>query len=465
MTGDRQFFVTRSIAALDDRESIETRPLSAIKADLDKLGIDPRASIDRARKLAAKKSSPADRLMARLDDADAIDVEIEALEQADIDEVRGMVPSGVAAGVAADAKQRTGLPSAHLSANVTALKRSHRRVFGWGGSILGLVACLLLFVMIRPDQLYQLDQPVMEEAGDVAALSDTATTESDDIDKPLEASRGVSLEEKAGTADQALALGESRRSIEQPSALPRPEAEMALESLASQAVKRRHDLDENVIANPQATARLSKQEEREQADLEIAAVAPLSEPPHLPEAKPAVPADVSKEDVAALAPEATHRPKARSARPVAEETVASVLADDVGAVRRELDQLERGAASSNIIYPSNAADDWRNPKAVLIVDPEKAPLGLKVQAETLPTGKLADRLDEARRLAGDGDVVALVTVLREGEEVDAALTLRPLQPLQPRASFADVDAIVSFDAAPRVYDDGDVELIELPRKP
>ena len=85
MTGDRerlaaQFLAARSTAALDDPASIESRPLSEIRADLEKLGIDPEASIDVARKLAEERSTPAGRLLSRLDDADDVDAEIATLE-------------------------------------------------------------------------------------------------------------------------------------------------------------------------------------------------------------------------------------------------------------------------------------------------------------------------------------------------------------------------------------------------
>ena len=46
--------------------------------------------------------------------------------------------------------------------------------------------------------------------------------------------------------------------------------------------------------------------------------------------------------------------------------------------------------------------------AVLVVDPSQAPL--QVQSPILPSGELADRVEEARRLAGDRPVIALYTI-------------------------------------------------------
>jgi len=295
------------------------------------------------------------------------------------------------------------------------------------------------------------------------------------------------------TLDRELALAEPRRRVGQSNALPAPEAEEVLENLASRAMKSDHGTEESAVAEALATARLSAKA-REPADEEVsatalapaAAAAPTPEVFHIPKAKPARPATTSEASITASAPKAFHIPKARPANPAAPNqavaapkaetvqiladaqasgrsalstTTSALVADDVGSVQKELGQSDFSAAETNTAGFVDSADEWHSPQAVLIVDPDKAPPVLKAQAETLPKGGLVDRLDEARRLAGDRDVVALVTILREGKEVDAVLALLP------QSEFAGIDAITGFTAAPPISEDEELELIELSKKP
>ncbi len=495
MTKDRQHLAAqelaaRSIAALEDLESIERKPLAEIKADLTRLGIDPNDSIARAWKLAGKRSTPADRLLSRLDDADAVDAEIEALENADIGEIQGTVPSGTATSITADAKRRAGTPS-----NVTGLRRSRRRVIGWGGSMIGLAACLLLFVVTRPDQLYQAEQPVVEMANDIAAPSEARTTGSALIEEASEALQRARQAESDEAADQDVTLDRELAFVEprQPTptehsrALSAPEVSEALETLTSRAATSPQNPNQNQSVNAEPLAKAQSPEKRsEPLENEVAEAVSAPTPSHLPKAKPAIPVVTSEESVVASAPKAVHIPKAKPANLAASSetvtalgaetaqtltgaqtsrrsalttTTSALVAEDLESVQAEFRQSDFSAAETNIAGVADAGDLWSDARAVLIVDQNEAPLALKTQAESLPKGDLVHRLDEAQRLAGDGNVVALVTVVRDGQEVDAALSY------QSRSSLADIDAIAGFSATPQAHSDGGFEFIELPIKP
>lgn len=101
------------------------------------------------------------------------------------------------------------------------------------------------------------------------------------------------------------------------------------------------------------------------------------------EAKPAPPAPL-----AALEPE-----RFADESVVANKPAAGLMGDDEGATATV--ERFRGQPTASVV-------------AMLLVDPGQVPLHL--QSQGLPAGRLAARLDEARRLAGDRSVIALFSV-------------------------------------------------------
>lgn len=437
MTSDRKSLTARSLAALDDRASIETRPLDAIRVDLKALGIDPEASIGLARQRALERSRPADRLLARLDEGRALDAEIEALEKADIADVRGNVQAGAAASIAGDAQRRAGLPS-----NVTAFKRRGRRFWGWGGSMVGIAACLLLFVVTRPDQLYRIEQAAIETADDVASLSKATTAEEGELDETFKMSAETQLAERAEEADRVVALAQPEKRAER-SRMSAPDAELAVSNLTSGAMNRGDTLDQTA-----ATVRPSAKLREQSGDKEIAVAAAVPTP------APAAPTH---------APKASHLPIARPALPAVDPEEDRIFAP---AEEFETPMEATDTVKAEVVDNLAQADDRNNLLAMLIVDPARVPAKFKSKAATLPEGNLADRLDEARTLIGSRAVVALVTLRQEGQTVDAVIAM-PAQKMEPmsltdsRAGFTSGASLAPSD----LENDGGFELIELPRRP
>lgn len=429
MTTDRRVLVARSIAALDDQASIESRSLEAITADLAKLGIDPKASIMAARKRASERSTPAERLLARLDDGEAIDAEIEALENADLGDIQSNTPTDIAATAIARAKQQAGLPTRAgpptqpgLPANVTTLKRPGRRYWGWGSSIVGIAACLLLFVMTRPDLLDQFERTASETVDEVGVFSEEVTvalppTPMDDI------------ETSVSSADRQTAAFSRRK-------------ERASLSEAASAVTAEEEVKRPAPAKDQAPP--------------VTAAATVLELSLLPETRPVTTLGgsstkqepVPDQETAALA----------KAPLVPSETSGgsnlAARAENPGVIRNALTDLP----PENLDF-GPSIEGQSGLKAILIVDQNKAPLALKLQARILPKGDLNYRLDEAQTLLGNRPVLALVTRLRDGNEVDTAVTTRT-RPALAKAENALNDNVLSSKGQQNGFD-----LIDLPDIP
>ncbi len=99
------------------------------------------------------------------------------------------------------------------------------------------------------------------------------------------------------------------------------------------------------------------------------------------------------------------------------QTTGSVTADAAGQSNAE--ELRGDALANQIAAPFGLN---RPVAALLIVDPKLVPSDLK--QENYPTGGLLARLGDARRLAGDAPIAALVTLQLAGRTVDAAVITR-----------------------------------------
>lgn len=430
MTSDRRSMIGRSIAALDGEGSIEKRSLQDILTDLEALGLDPAASIRAAQSHAFAQSSPASRLLARLDDADIADVDLDALETADIADIQNAVPKGIAVSIATDAKRRSGVPS-----NVAGTARLEGRVWGIGGSMIGLAACLLLFFIIRPDQQYQIEPPLIEETdnargmsrsqavGDLATRQGSLSQESPDSDR-----RTVAAADAVGSPT----VQPEEQKPEPRSNRPAPklaDTRLALESLGAQLTDRAASTTATAKVGPNATASASSPSEPEAGiaeDVAATAAAPALLPSQKPAANPRSPVTARQTDGTITAKASLETAQNQPAKP--DQAAVVEFARDVAAWGGE-------------------------PRAVLLIDPIAAPDMLKSLAERLSERRLTDRLDEARDLLGERPILALMTILRDGEEVDAVITSRETADV--------VEAINSLTALSDGRDQG-LEIVDLP---
>ena len=156
MSADRTRVRALLAAGLDDAASIETRPIDEIRAELARMGVDPTASIRLAQSVADGRSKVDSR--SKIGQSSGIPFgenravrgrrcRDRCLETADIDEVRASLPAGITASATAAAERRSG-----RSSKVVGLKKRRGSVLGWGGSLAGIAACILLFIAIRPDR-------------------------------------------------------------------------------------------------------------------------------------------------------------------------------------------------------------------------------------------------------------------------------------------------------------------------
>lgn len=305
----------RLLAMLDDPDAVESLAAEEVRADLEALGIDAGPATAFAKRLAVSRESPAARLLGALDDAEEAKAQIARLESADIGSVRQMTPEGRTAALTGKARRLAGAES-----NVVGLtpRRRGRRILVWGGAFGGIAASLLVVMVMTRSYL----------------------------------------------ADTRLGVESVHRQV-------------TSESLRSMPTE------------PQADVMAESAERR-------------GEPLLKREAKPAPPATL-----AAPEPERFADESAVANRP------------DAGLAGRN----EEPAATAERFRTAPAG----SVAAMLLIDPDRAPTQL--QSQTLPSGGLAGRLAEARRLAGDRPVIALFTVQNDAGSRDYAQV-----PLAPRTT-------------------------------
>ena len=175
MTSDRTRTRARLASALDEAADIEVRAIDEVRAALMEQGIDPTASIRLAQKLSlgGNAGDPAARLLQQIERSEALDAEIAALEEADIDDVRAALP-----------QRHPGGASEAEATSIEASGKFRRRLpmLGWGGSLVGIAASVLLFIAVRPDQLDQVEAPLpaIEAETPVAADAESIDALSED---------------------------------------------------------------------------------------------------------------------------------------------------------------------------------------------------------------------------------------------------------------------------------------------
>ena len=307
----------RLLAMLDDPDAVESLSADEVRADLKALGIDAGPATAVVNSLAASRESPAARLLGAIDDAEDAEAQIARLETADLEAVRQSAPRGRAAALTGKARRLAGTES-----NVVGLepRRRGRRILVWGGAFGGVAASLLVAMVMTRSYL----------------------------------------------ADTRLAVEPPHRQVTSESLRPAP-AEPA---------------------GPQADVMAESAERRDEPLLKR-------------DAKPAPPATLAAPEPERFADDSA----------IANKPAAGLAGGNGGTAAT----AERSRAQA----PSVAA--------MLLVDPDRAPTQL--QSQTLPAGRLAGRLEEARRLAGDRPVIALFTVEGEAGVQDYAQV-----PLAPRTT-------------------------------
>jgi len=244
--------------------------------------------------------------------------------------------------------------------NVVGLRprRARRLLYGMSGLAAAMAASLVLYVGLSTDRPFQV---VPRQVSESAAPASVATAPADEARR-----------ESAATERHRFS-GDDIQALNQPAAsgLQQP-------------------------AMPQAAA-------------------PIPAPPGEDEAEP-LPYSPRADQPPAAAAESVDR-LSRKAAPPAEEPAESER-------DRSLDLAARssglgGAAQMQMGPPAGPFGLAHPVTALLIVDPGLAPAGLR--QEDYPPGDLPARLDDARRLAGDHRIVALVAMAVEGRPVDAVV--------------------------------------------
>lgn len=340
----------RLLAILDDPDTVESLDVAEVRADLAALGIDTGPATAFAKGLAASKGSPAARLLGAIDDAEDADEQIARLEGADIEDIRRLTPQGTAAAVAADARRKAGGES-----NVVGIRPRHplRGILRWGGAFGGIAASLLVVMFIGRSYL----------AGQRAQIE-----------------------------------SQSARSVY---------------SAPAPAMRDEHVPGAPIPAEPEADVLAKGEESGEERKLAEGSAPAASTAP---------------------APMGDFGPE----RFAGESAAASKPAEGL---------LGRSDEAAVPARRSRVAPD-ASITAMLLADPAQAPA--QIQSQHLPTGTLSDRLEEARRLAGDRPVIALFTVAEKAGTRDYVQV--PLMPKMTQQQAAPLPLIRLLGADAANYD-------------
>jgi hypothetical protein len=386
----------RLLAGLVDERALETEPIAEVRADLAALGLDPARAIALARRLAAGAATPAATLLGRIEEAEESDDEIRHLEQADIASVRRNLKEGTTAATIANAQRAAG-----QQANVVGLRRRRpRRLwYGLGGVAAALAASVVFYVGLSANRL---PQGAHDKVSGFS--STTGQTKTNEIGS-VPVSMTPPAEEPYGTVVDR-----------QVQALPAEPTDSDSASASQPAA--------NVTDNLQAR------------------LAPAAEGPPQPAEQAAGMAATPQRSVDA---ETTARAKSEADENQATRLLGaeseSQLADAPAQTAGSATTLSAGEAGTEEVRGDVLANQVAMPfgltrpvAALLIVDPKLVPAGLK--QEDYSMGDLLPRLDDARRLAGDRRIAALVTLRLVGRTADAAVIIGvPAETLVLRRDF------------------------------
>lgn len=408
MTTDHARLRARLASALDDAGEIETRPIEDVRAALAEQGIDPTASIRLAQKLShgGTTGDPAARLLQQIERSETIDAEIAALEEADIDDIKAALPrQGAEPWQDADRFLRD-------EERPVEPRRRRLPALGWGGSLIGIAASVLLFIAVHPDRLNEASLSSIEARAPVAADVRSADAASEEASPPAGESARKLLPElsqiqgKASAGSDRYAAGAADLADAREDAPVVGAARRALQSLGEKA------------AQPLAESR--GRDLGEEAEFDRSS-------------------DVTASNMGRLqsVPRPVLRPDVEEGERV-ETAVVTSRAAPLPMAAADVASLSEPPPEPVVLLAILA-----DLKAIFLVDEGRAPTSLRIVANSLPEGGLAAKLGEAERRAADRKVVALVAFARDGEIVEAALVETPA--VQPAPDLS-VQTVTGFSA-------------------
>jgi hypothetical protein len=373
----------RLLSMLENESALEALPAGEVQDGLAALGIDPARALAFAKSLASGGATPGGQLMGALLAGEAEEEEIARIEAADIDEIHAQVHRGTAAAIVAEARRKAGADDKVVGLDARRRKRS--RLIVWGGPLAGIAASLLVVTIFLGDRLlFQAHKDLADLGANQVAAPEPALPSlalegrpEPSPDPPLademRALRAPSVLEpekraKEKTfADNSLTTGdEEALAFNAPAAVPPPVAE------------------EKNVAPAESDERLGKQEQ-------FAAAPPPAA--SIPARKPA-----PEDNKLATAPAA---PVEALGESIGGGLAGAMIEAEADTAALPPDTRDAAAGLGRDIVISEIA-------AVLVLDPSQA--SLQVQSQILPPGELADRVDEAQRLAGERPVIALFTI-------------------------------------------------------
>lgn len=404
----------RLLLMLDDDRALEAMPSGEVREDLAAFGIDSARSIAFAKALSQGGGSPGRRLMGALLAAEEEDEEIARIEIADIEDVRARIPHAAAASIAAETRRKAGIDD-----NVIGLaerRRKRRRLIVWGGPLAGIAASLLVVAVFMGNAYLTSDRsqvayeseakralapaPAMPDpAAEGYAKPGPDKSPSDELlalDVPPELQPADRAKEKsladndgAGSSGEVLALNEQ-------AAPPPATAENKADAPARPEARLRKQEEES--PPPPAMAEPAREPAEEDSKVAAAPAAPVE----------SLGATAGAEgNVAANAGRSGAMPEtAGVADPRKDNSAGESFEAETGIAALPRSDGDEGTRFGRAVEISEIA-------AVLVVDPSQAPL--QIQSPILPSGELANRVEEARRLAGDRPLIALYTV-KTGEK-------------------------------------------------
>ena len=413
----------RLLSMLEEEGAVEALPAVEVREELAALGIDPARSIAFAKSLARGGDSPGKRLMDALLAGKEEEDEIGRIESADIEEVRSQIPHAAAAAIAAEARRKAGIDGNVVGLDARRGKR--RRLIVWGGPLAGIAASVLLVVVMGKAYLSTNRMEIAENISGGRAKAPAPAMPDPALEGYTKPGPDKSL------TDELLALGELREfeSAEQAkekSVADSAPAAPAEEMFAFNEPAAPPEAEEKSVAPAIPAEGLRKQEES------------------LPPPVMSAPSPESAQADAA-APEAPSGALGRSTGSpgvygIVESPDAGLAAEALEADTAALPPVDEdvGAGLVRDVEISEIA-------AVLVVDPAQAPL--QIQSPILPSGGLVDRVEEARRLAGDRPVIALYTIATGPARRDFAQV--PLQPglTQQMAAPSPLIGLLGVDAS------------------
>ncbi|MEM9440056.1 MAG: hypothetical protein AAGA73_06390 [Pseudomonadota bacterium] len=190
MNRERATIRARSIVGLYREQTIGSLPIEEVKLDLDRLGVDSAEIIGLSKRLASgRHNDPAAELLARIEQAQAVDSEIADLERLSMQRVLDQLPPDLTDSLktssdnlpanrasdpvesevdetetGADSGQRLQATEEPLDAVTVSPDRRRQAVIGIGGTAFAVAASLLLIVALKPDVIDQFGWSEKSEA-------------------------------------------------------------------------------------------------------------------------------------------------------------------------------------------------------------------------------------------------------------------------------------------------------------